>query len=595
MSAHRHALTPTIPLKGSRAGVQYAGWQPRSAAMDGLGNRVLAGQRVPVAGDVTLNADVYTPQTAGRYPAVVSFAAYSTERHTAGIPTGSNEVGSPPIFTDRGYCPVIVERRGMGRSGGEQSMFFSEQDVDDHEAVIAWAAEQPWCNGEVVLFGTSYYGMTQPLVARRRPPHLKAFFANELCTDFFGHLAQFGGVPALYFFNIWMGANFTQENVDFRMSPGKRAAISRLTNGAAHGLVERALHARVETMFGKFMNETPVEVIRRIYANWLFDQKTRADATIPEGSSRWLSQIEVPFVAVQNLSYFNLHQYGSYELFERASTPADRKWLVLGAPSYELPVYSWQGEAIAFFDHVLRGSDNGYAEQPPVRYWVDGAERFETAATFPPADADPLRLELSSAGGDHATHALVRDGAEPGANSWAAVPIGLPVLGGLDEVANQTLAFEFPVEDELLLAGPVTLNLSFSSNEIDSYIVARLTRVDTAGTLHHLSMEAVRPAARGIDRTRGSAVEIVLDTGTRVPLVPGEPVELRFSLTPGPVQLRPGERLRLDLGSRTDLLRKGPGDSYAQFDLPVPPYLSRNTAHFGGASWLEVTQIPVPR
>jgi hypothetical protein len=35
-------------------------------------------------------------------------------------------------------------------------------------------------------------------------------------------------------------------------------------------------------------------------------------------------------------------------------------------------------------------------------------------------------------------NAFERSDAAPGQNSWAAVPIGLPVLGGVDEVANQT-------------------------------------------------------------------------------------------------------------------------------------------------------------
>lgn len=69
----------TIPLKGSTAGPQYAGCQPRTLATQGLGNRVLAGQRVPAGDDVTLDADVDTPKTPGRYPAVVAFAADSSE------------------------------------------------------------------------------------------------------------------------------------------------------------------------------------------------------------------------------------------------------------------------------------------------------------------------------------------------------------------------------------------------------------------------------------------------------------------------------------------------------------------------------------
>jgi uncharacterized protein len=59
-------------------------------------------------------------------------------------------------------------------------------------------------------------------------------------------------------------------------------------------------------------------------------------------------------------------------------------------------------------------------------------------------------------------------------------------------------------------------------------------------------------------------------------------VTLRFSLTPAPVRLKPGEKLRLDIASCSDLLRISPAGGCAQFDLPVPPYLCRNTIHFGG-------------
>ena len=88
-------------------------------------------------------------------PGRLSFGGYSTEWHTAGIPTGTNEIGSPPVFDDWGYCPVIVERRGVGRFSGTVGHVLRLQDVDDDEMVISSAAEQPWCNGQVVLFGTS--------------------------------------------------------------------------------------------------------------------------------------------------------------------------------------------------------------------------------------------------------------------------------------------------------------------------------------------------------------------------------------------------------------------------------------------------------
>jgi len=59
------------------------------------------------------------------------------------------------------------------------------------------------------------------------------------------------------------------------------------------------------------------------------------------------------------------------------------------------------------------------------------------------------------------------------------------------------------------------------------------------------------------------------------------------------VTLHRGDTLRLELASRIDLLRMDPSEGYAQFDMPVPPYPCRNTVHFGGDSWIEVTQVPV--
>src|SRR3712207_5183697 len=184
-------------------------------------------------------------------------------------------------------------------------MFFDPQDIDDHEKVIAWAAGQPWCNGEVVLFGTSYYAISQVFVAARRPPALKAFFAHELCTDNFRHSMQFGGVPGSFFLGVWMGANFTDEQQRARMSPNTRALVSHLTNGALHPLLERALHHEVAHVFARFLGNVPSTNVAEWYAQWVFDGKTREDSTATEVTRAGLAAIDVPFVAVQNLGYFN--------------------------------------------------------------------------------------------------------------------------------------------------------------------------------------------------------------------------------------------------------------------------------------------------
>jgi len=581
-----------IPLRPSLSGPQLAGWQPGPAAMSGLGCELYTDQMIPVDTGVSLAADIYRPKTPGRYPAVISIAGYNKDLDTAGVPVGTNEIGNPPVFADRGYVHIVAARRGMGHSQGTSDVFLNDREIDDVVRVIAWAAEQPWCDGNVVTFGTSYYGMIQPLIAARRPPALRAFFSNEMCTDFFRHLVQFGGVPASYFAGLWLGSNFTDARFRLHVPPLLRALASQILNSPLKPHWERLVKKQMNKLLLGFIKNTPARREREWYVNWTVDGKTRALNNIPAGSSQQLGDIEIPYVVVQNLGYFNLHQFGCYDLFENASTPHDRRWMILGPAEYELPVYAWQLEALAFFDHVVRGANNGYAAQPAVRYWLEGTGRFASATSFPIPGSAPVRLHLASGGNDHAIHKLVAgDGPADGTNTWVAVPIGVPVPGGFDEVANQLLTYEMTVAETTEFSGPVSAHLKFSCNEIDSHVVARLGRVDKGGTYHLLSMGTISPARRRLDPARNTACEIVIDTQAPQPLTPGEPVNLSFSLTPAPTQLAPGEMLRFDVASRSDILRSDVSHGYVHFDLPVPPYFSRNTLHYGPETYLEVWKV----
>ena len=168
-------LDNLIPLKVRIDQQQTVGWTRGASVHQGLGCRIHADQMISVAEGISLAADICTPKVAGPYPAVVVFSAYSHQLQSSGLPTGNNETGEAALFADRGYNHIVVSRRGMGRSQGDSVVFFNDTDVDDHVAVIEWCAQQPWCDGNVVLFGTSYYAIVQPLVATRQPPSLKGF------------------------------------------------------------------------------------------------------------------------------------------------------------------------------------------------------------------------------------------------------------------------------------------------------------------------------------------------------------------------------------------------------------------------------------
>ena len=301
-------------------------------------------------------------------------------------------------------------------------------------------------------------------------------------------------------------------------------------------------------------------------------------------------------MVINDMGAHNIHQFGAYELMQKAGTPNVRKGLIMAPPEYALPVYRWQLEALAFFDHIGHGAGNGYATQAPVRYYADGAQQGECrgASAFPLPGSRRVRYFLASGGADADTHRLASEAHQEGRDRWGAVPFRAIVPPGLDEVANPILTYDAIIDEDTEYIGPITLSLRFSCSEIDSHVITRLGRVDSDGGYHPLSMGSIRPACRKIDEVRSTPSEIALDIDTPEPLVPGTPVTLRFSLTPRPVALKRGERLRLDIGSRTDLLRSDVAHGYEQFDMMVPPYVSRNTIHYGEISYVEVGTHPGP-
>lgn len=368
------------------------------------------------------------------------------------------------------------------------------------------------------------------------------------------------------------------------MEPWERAGLSHILNRP--WVWDRVAHPRIESIYTSFMTKRPSRAMRQFFADFIADTKSRETFDMVPGSYKELGEIETPFVVVHNRGQWNLHQYGAFDLFEHAGTPAGKKHLIVAEREYELPVLSWQLEALAFFDHVVKGCDNGYGEQAAVRYWVDGAGRFEGAATFPPPAARAEKLFLTREGGGGL--ALSTDAPAEGQASWVAVPRSAPLPDGIDEVMDQEVSYDLVCDEDRTLAGPVTLSLTFSCNEIDSHVVAALSRVDREGERHLLTMGALRPAQRTVDTELTSRFETVIDASVVEPLVPGEKVTLRFSLIPTAARIAAGERLRLTLASRTDRVKGKLGEGNVHFDMEVPPYFSRNTVHHGPESALEI-------
>ena len=82
-----------------------------------------------------------------------------------------------------GYAIAVQECRGTFRSDG---VFVPHvDDAADGAATVAWLREQPWCNGKVGSYGSSYLGFSQWQTAATGVDGLTAIASSESTADLY--------------------------------------------------------------------------------------------------------------------------------------------------------------------------------------------------------------------------------------------------------------------------------------------------------------------------------------------------------------------------------------------------------------------------
>ncbi|MCD0449742.1 CocE/NonD family hydrolase [Actinocorallia sp. API 0066] len=122
---------------------------------------------VPMRDGVRLAADVYRADTAdGRAPVILTRVPYDKDGEYCFLP----EIAR--YFRARGYTVVVQDVRGKFRSEGVPE--FGVHEVEDGQDTLTWIAAQPWCTGDIVMWGDSYFGYTAIAAAIGGHPALRA-------------------------------------------------------------------------------------------------------------------------------------------------------------------------------------------------------------------------------------------------------------------------------------------------------------------------------------------------------------------------------------------------------------------------------------
>jgi putative CocE/NonD family hydrolase len=143
---------------------------------------------VPMHDGVKLATDIYRPTEGEPVPVLLMRLPYGKESMI-----WIGWLGDLQQYVQASYAVMIQDTRGRFASEGEFLPY--EHEATDGVDTIAWAANQPWCNGAVGTFGGSYLAAVQWLTAPQRPQALRAiapaiFADSSYAADYHGGTYQ---------------------------------------------------------------------------------------------------------------------------------------------------------------------------------------------------------------------------------------------------------------------------------------------------------------------------------------------------------------------------------------------------------------------
>jgi putative CocE/NonD family hydrolase len=517
--------------------------------------------RVAMRDGVNLAADVYRPNDHAPHPVLVHRTPYS--KSNAWFVGGL--MFNPLDAVQRGYVIVVQDTRGRFGSEGDWEPFANE--AADGYDTVEWAATQPWSDGNVGIYGSSYMGVTtiQALVAA--PPHLKAAVSYMTGADYHNGWTYSGGAFELGF-NLWW-TNFLGWDTASRLkvSEAERTELLGRLAEATGDPWTAARHLPLGDL-PAFQGE-----VAPYWQDWLRhpvydDYWRRVDAL------ERTADIRAPLLQIA--AWYDNFLRGHLDLNERLRGHGQHR-LVIGPWDHEAYLslgLSRAGErdfgpsaisgptlvadlALQWFDHWLAEKESPLMATPPVRYFMMGANSWQEADAWPPAST-PTRWYLRSGGrantrqGDGAL-TLEPPGAEP-ADSYRYDPADpVPSLGGrtlhpnLGPAGVQNQATLQEREDVLVytstrlttpvaVAGPVSVTLFAASSAPDTDFTAKLVDVEPDGYCANIAEGIIRARYRS-----GEPREELLE--------PGKVTEFRIDLWDVAHTFRVGHRIRVEISS----------------------------------------------
>lgn len=558
---------------------------------------------IPMRDGVRLAADLYRPVGAGEpLPVLLIRTPYDKE----------NEASGARWFARRGYAVLAQDVRGKHGSEGEFTV--QARASEDGYDTVDWAARRPWSNGRIGSYGCSYPGEVQYLLAKTRHPAHRAMVAMAgggavgPAGRYYRNFGAYrGGTFGLAAALGWFSRNGAKTDSAAALDSTNYSEILRTL--PVVDMPEKA--GMPPTDFEDFATHPPADPYWD-KMGYLRDSDRFATPALHVNS--WFD-----FAAEETLYTFNLMRRNA------ETTEARGNQFAIIAPGTHCDMFDatehtlvgerdvgdarlpWPRLFLDWFDHWLKGEENGVTEMPRVRYFTIGAGGWHSAPSWPPPGMERVPYYLGpgeASRGDRVDRSGVLSADKPlrAATASFAYDPGdpFPSLGGafcctgnpddqagmVDQTALESrsdlLVYTSPpLKEPLTIAGPIRAVLHLSSDAPDTDVFVKLLDVVPEGPVWNVASGILRMRYReGMDR--------------RVWMEPDSVYEAEIRLGSRAYRFPAGHRIRLYVTSsnfpmRNRNLNTG-GDNATETDW----MRAVNTFHYGPSAPSRVV-LPVAR
>jgi putative CocE/NonD family hydrolase len=341
--------------------------------------RVTRDVEVSMRDGVPMATDIYRPEQNGQVladplPVILTRTPYDKDA-LAEAPCW------PQIFASHGYVAVTSDCRGCYGSGGEVDFLWPE--ADDGYDTVAWIVSQPWCDGRVAMWGTSWVSWTQTAAAAAGAPGLVALVPNMSGSNAYSSSVRHGGALELR----WIAWAFWHSALNRRGARRPQWVDDALNRGApqvADWLTRLPLRRGASQL-----------ALVEPYERWALELATRGDY-----DDRWAHPSVHPVAHLDRFpdglgvllvgGWYDSYTRGTFELFGALSAAGKGQVRALVGPwthgpatvelahagdvdfGPEAALASFGDLHLDWYDYLLRGADNQCGAWPPLRLFVMG-------------------------------------------------------------------------------------------------------------------------------------------------------------------------------------------------------------------------------